>query len=390
MRSLDVALFGGNLASNCMARVLVLGEALALQHRVKIVGPAFGGDVWSPAADSALPIEAFKGGPMPRFALTAWRAQRRIDADVIVACKPLLASFGAALAVRLRKGTPVILDIDDDELALTAVGASASLVSRIKDPTGNLYTRLAGSMQRRADGHFSVMEAYQRQYGGVVVPHGRDVRVWDPARYDREAVRRKLGFNDRERVVGFVGTPRPHKGVDQILAAVKTLGRPDVRVLVVGVEDDDAYVRDLQRAYPDALRTIGLRPYVEMPYYLAAIDVVALPQQNTPEGRGQVPAKLFDAMAMGKAIVASSVGGIPEHLGDAGLLVPPGDAGELAAAIGRLLDDRNLARALGERARRRCIERYSYEAMLDSMNDEITRALGKRHHGDRVRNESPT
>jgi len=353
VRSLDIALLAGNLGSNCMARVLALGGALALQHRVTVMGPTFGGEVWIPAADSSYPIVAFEGGPMPRFALSAWRALRRVQADVIVACKPLLASFGLALGVRLRKGIPVILDIDDDELALTAAGATASLASKLKDPTGSLYTRLACSLRRRADGYFNVMEAYQRMYGGVVVPHGRDVRVWDPARYDRDAVRRALGISDRERVVGFVGTPRPHKGVDRILAAVAALGRPNVRVLVVGAEDDDTYVGELRRAYPEALRTMGLCPLAAMPSYLAAIDVVALPQQDTPEGRGQVPAKLFDAMAMGKPIVASNVGGIPEFLGDAGILVPPDDTGALAAAIGACIDDWDLARSLGDLARRR-------------------------------------
>jgi glycosyltransferase involved in cell wall biosynthesis len=99
-----------------------------------------------------------------------------------------------------------------------------------------------------------------------------------------------------------------------------------------------------------------------VPAYLEAADVVVVPQRESTDTRGQVPAKLFDAMALGRPIVSTRVSMIPEILEGCGVLVAPGDVAGLAGAIGRLLDDPAEARALGEAARRRAVERYSFES----------------------------
>jgi glycosyltransferase involved in cell wall biosynthesis len=89
---------------------------------------------------------------------------------------------------------------------------------------------------------------------------------------------------------------------------------------------------------------------------------VAVPQRATTDTVGQVPAKLFDAMALGRPLVSTSVSMIPEILDGCGLIVPPGDVRALSEAVRRLLDDRALAEALGRRARARCEEHYSFAA----------------------------
>ena len=97
-----------------------------------------------------------------------------------------------------------------------------------------------------------------------------------------------------------------------------------------------------------------------MPRYLIAADVVAVPQRSTTDTVGQVPAKLFDAMALGRPIVSTSVSMIPEILEGCGVVVEPGDVAALAGAIKRLLDDPGEASTLGRRARERCEAHYSF------------------------------
>jgi len=77
-----------------------------------------------------------------------------------------------------------------------------------------------------------------------------------------------------------------------------------------------------------------------------------------PSRADAVPWVVVEAMAAGLPVIATPIGAIPELVGDAGLLVPVGDAAALADAVRTLADDRNLCRALGERARRRAEERY--------------------------------
>jgi glycosyltransferase involved in cell wall biosynthesis len=90
---------------------------------------------------------------------------------------------------------------------------------------------------------------------------------------------------------------------------------------------------------------------------------------------GQVPAKIFDAMALGRPIVSTAVSMIPEILDGCGVLVPPGDVVALAAALRRLLDDPVSAAELGRRARERCREHYSFAAARASLFPIVERAV---------------
>ena len=91
-------------------------------------------------------------------------------------------------------------------------------------------------------------------------------------------------------------------------------------------------------------------------------DPVAVPQRATTDTVGQVPAKIFDAMALARPVVSTSVSMIPEILDGCGVVVPPDDPPALAAALARLLATPAEARAMGLRARARCEEQYSFRA----------------------------
>src|SRR5207244_11528969 len=87
------------------------------------------------------------------------------------------------------------------------------------------------------------------------------------------------------------------------------------------------------------VRGTGAVPFDDVPRYLVAADVVAVPQRATTDTLGQVPAKLFDAMALARPIVSTTVSMIPEILDGCGCLVPPGNVPALAGARRRLLAD---------------------------------------------------
>ena len=166
-------------------------------------------------------------------------------------------------------------------------------------------------------------------------------------------------------VIGAVARLVPIKGLHYLVDAAPEILRrcPDARFLLVG----DGEMRPALEAQA---RTLGLSDRLlfagyreDIPSVIAGMDVVVLPSLN--EGMGRV---LVMAMALGKPIVATRVGGVAELLddGEAGVLIPARDPIALAEAIGTLLQDPARARTLGEAGRRRA-PHYSAEAMLDAL-----------------------
>ena len=115
--------------------------------------------------------------------------------------------------------------------------------------------------------------------------------------------------------------------------------------------------------------------YCSFPIMLAAADVVAISQLDSEPARYQMPMKVFDAMAMAKPIVASSVSDLPLVLEGCGRLVPPGDVERLAGAIADMLNNADEARVFGERARERCLEHYSMRRIGERLLEVVNQVL---------------
>jgi glycosyltransferase involved in cell wall biosynthesis len=188
-----------------------------------------------------------------------------------------------------------------------------------------------------------------------------------PSGVDLDAVRAAspVSLTSGGPVIGTVGRLAPVKGLRYLLDAGPEILRrcPDARFLVVGDGEMRPSLEAQARGLGLADRVVFAGFREDIPAVIAGMDVFVLPSLN--EGMGRV---LVMAMALGKPIVATRVGGVPELLGDgkAGLLVPPRDPAALAEAILALLHDRTRAAALAEAGRLRA-PRYSAEAMLEAL-----------------------
>jgi glycosyltransferase involved in cell wall biosynthesis len=212
----------------------------------------------------------------------------------------------------------------------------------------------------------TVTEAIRRQYvAGGLVPADRVVTLHggaDGARFHEEVsgrdFRRSLGVPDDLPMVGLVSGLRAMKGHGTLIEAARRLAGAGWRfqLLLVGRGP-------LEREISAAVDRAGIRSRVtiagfvpELPPAMAACDVaVYCPVES--EGMSRV---VFEYLAMGKALVASRVGAVPEVLvdGETALLVPAEEPALLAVAIGRLLGDRELGARLGAAAARLAHERF--------------------------------
>ena len=352
-----------DLSDNAAGRAHLLAQLLAPIAEVEVIGPRDGPGVWAPVAADGVRYVTRPGGRLPRFVGTLPALLRAADGDLLYASKPRLGSAGIGHLKRLLGRRPLLLDIDDWEVGFFLRGGAWGTLGRalnLSNPKGLPWTWLMERAARAADGVTVASRFLQERFGGVLIPHVRDTDAWQPGVDDPAPIRARLAPRG-QRLVMFLGTAREHKGVDDLAAAMEGLRRPDLALALVGTDPGSPGGRRLLARYPNLLLVPPI-PFAEVPRYVEAADVIAVPQRDGPDTRGQVPAKLFDAMAMARPIVSTRVSMIPEILEGCGLVVPPGDPTALGAAIARLADDRALAVELGARARARCVARYSFTA----------------------------
>jgi len=216
--------------------------------------------------------------------------------------------------------------------------------------------------------------------GGELLYTPVDTERFDPDRFDRHSIRSELGFSTGEFVAGFIGTPRPHKGVRALVDAVEESG-DEVRGLIVGA-GREGYAARLRESASEKTVFVDPVPHSEVPRYYAALDTLVLPQELSEHAEYQIPAKLFEAMSMAKPVVATDVGDLPRVVGDTGEIVPTPSTSNVRQAVNRL--QAGNAEQKGRRARERVRSEYSKHVVgrkFQQFLNEIVNGTGRRRGG---------
>ncbi|MFQ5600772.1 MAG: glycosyltransferase family 4 protein [Candidatus Krumholzibacteriia bacterium] len=207
----------------------------------------------------------------------------------------------------------------------------------------------------------------------TVVPNGVNLERFNKT-IEKPSWRSRITMRpDRDFVVGFVGRVRPWHGVDLLIDALGDLAKTDDRfsLCVVGQAgelQEELETRLRSHGLDGRVRFIGPVPPEVVPVVLQSMDVVVAPYPDLPEFYFS-PLKIFEYMAAGKPIVATSTGQIAEILtdGQSALLVPPGDVPALGEALRRLRDDPGLRRRLGGEARSQAVRKHSWHRRLEAI-----------------------
>jgi glycosyltransferase involved in cell wall biosynthesis len=201
-----------------------------------------------------------------------------------------------------------------------------------------------------------------------VIPNGVDVSEALAGVADAARMRDTWGVPQGRMVVGLLGRVSAVKGHDLLLLAVA--GMPDAErpwLAFAGSEEPawGARVRALARDLALSQRVLFLGPQKDVGAFLACCDAVAVPSRKEAS-----PMALMEAMAAGRPVVASAVGGILDLADDGrtAILVPAGSPHALGKALSRLLRDPQLRRRLGGAAEREAAAHFTARAMAASTN----------------------
>ena len=374
-----------SVSHNPLGRAFLLADMLRDTYNVELAGPLFpswGKHVWEPVAESlACPLHYFQADNFAQFVLRSITFVKAHPYDVVIACKARFPSLFMALLYKLLHNSTVVVDVDDLELAFFDVDSGLShdeLLAALKDkdwgqPYVDLWTRYADTMLELADGVTVSSPQLQKRFGGRLIAHARDEHVFDPALYDRDVTRAELGFKPSDKVVLFFGTPRPHKGLNEIAAALDDLNDPNVVFCIMGRIRQPEIREELLQFAKVRMALFGDQPFSRAAELVNIADVICVWQEHSLITDHQFPAKLTDAMAMGRSILVRAVPPLADLLAE-GAVIDVEKEG-LEVALTRVLRDTGLRATQGQVARAAYVREFSYDVVRPQLLAAITDAM---------------
>ena len=215
----------------------------------------------------------------------------------------------------------------------------------------------------------------------AIVPFGVNVSKFRP----QHPARRRAGAP----TVGFVGRMMPGKGLSVLAKALAMLTLETWRLVAVG---DGPARKDFEQSLAasgllNRTEFVGAVSYDQMPQFYQGLDVVVVPSRTTNWVREQFGRVIIEAMASGIPVIGSTSGAIPEVIGNAGLVIPEGDAASLAAGLRRMLADEALRSRLAGMGRKRALQNFSWERVAEKTHELFSQVLKNKPDETSVKNE---
>jgi PEP-CTERM/exosortase A-associated glycosyltransferase len=333
------------------------------------------------------------GSPSGPPGLSEWREvsafAQRIEAvarewrpDILHAHSPALGGL-AALRAGKRLGLPVVYEIR----AFWEDAAVGNGTGRAGSPRYWLTRQVENRVVAGADAVVTICRGLRDDLIArgtapdriTIMPNGVDLAMFGQPPVRDPAFAQSLGMGEGP-VIGFLGSFYPYEGLDDLIAAMPAIlaARPDARLLLVGGGPAEAVLRAQAAASSaaSAIHFVGRVPHHEVDRYYALVDVVCYPRKAMRLTELVTPLKPLEAMAQGKLVAASGVGGHRELIEDGvtGTLFPPDDPTGLAAAMAALLADtamwdarRAAGRAFVERAHDWSVNAARYDPVYQTV-----------------------
>lgn len=339
-------------------RVLAEAEGMAGRKHTVILAVQPGSALDRHARERGLPVEPIS---MQRsaFLQVVGRLRRVIDGNgiEIINTHSSFDSWAGTLAARLSRRRPWIIRTRHKSTPVSKTPLEWILYQKLIHRVITTGEKVREDLIRRNG---------LREDRIVSIPTGVDLRRFVPSPEDGR-IRKELGIPREDALVGTISFLRSEKGLPDFIQAARQVldQRRGISFLIVGDGPERSRLEQMIREMRLSEKVVLAGHRDDIPRVLSALDLFVLSSVST-EGLSQA---VTQALAMERAVVATSVGAIPEVIrdGETGLLVPPGDPTAIADRILLLLEDRPTVEKFGKAGRRLVEEQYSHERMLDQI-----------------------
>ena len=217
------------------------------------------------------------------------------------------------------------------------------------------------------------------------VSNGIETDLFRPDRRQWKHIRESLAISDEEKILIFFSFVTKQKGIHLLIKALPDILKENnyVKLLVVGEGDYLTEAKQLvgQLGLESYVVFTGYIPREKAPDYINASEIFILPTLRQ-EG---MPFSLIEAMACGKPVIASRIGGIHSAIDDGvdGVLIPPGDVSKLVEKTIFLLGNKDFANKLANNAREKAVNKFSLEKMIDETIKVLESAITRKKNRDK-------
>ncbi|NWG21627.1 MAG: glycosyltransferase [Chloroflexi bacterium] len=298
--------------------------------------------------------------------------------DLVHAHWVLPNGLPAAITARWRD-LPLVVSLHGSDVYLASKAWPLSLTAAVIFRAASAISACSGDLHERAI-RLGAPPAHIE-----VIPYGVDAHAFRPDPRAGALVRAELGMADDARLIIAMGRMVHKKGFTYLIDALPRIRatHPRAQLVLAGYGDllEDLKQRAVRMGVADAVLFPGQLPRDRAARYVAAADVYVVPSVRDDAGNiDGLPNTLLEGMGAARPIVATHTAGIPDVITDGvhGLLAPERDAAALAAAIGRLLSDGDLAARLGAAARRRVLDELSWDVTAARFEAAYHRAIAGR------------
>lgn len=202
-----------------------------------------------------------------------------------------------------------------------------------------------------------------------VIPNGVNPEKFRP--FNASSLRDKLGYSTNDKIILFVKKFTKQSGIEYLIQSIPLIYKrfPNTKLLAIGGGPlHDELIKEIKElGLESQIKLINRVPHEEIPYYLNMSDIFVFPSVPMSETEETFGTTLIEAMACGKPVVSSEIGGPKEILSNGnnvGILIPPKNPKAISDAVIKLLENSDYAKKLGDNAKNYVISKYTWNKVL--------------------------